>query len=132
MSPDIIGTIPQWLTGGAVTAFIVMMFRDSANLRGHYAKELDRLQTTIDGLREKLNTHERAAEDMEARYTKRWRDCEEESAELRAEVAGLKRQIAKYSADQLTILEQIGCPRTAAPHASASANRVRKITGEGK
>ena len=122
--PEWLGTLPQWITATSLVAIIAAYWRrgialkglenaDLADIRTHLATELDRV-------------------------TKRQRECEVREGELRErlsraedEISGLKRQVARYSADQLTLLEQ-GYPLKA-PHASASADRVRKITeGGGK
>jgi hypothetical protein len=53
--------------------------------------------------------------------------------EVREELKGLHRQIANYSADRLIIMEHSGAqPSEKAPEASASARRVKDITGSSK
>jgi chromosome condensin MukBEF ATPase and DNA-binding subunit MukB len=70
---------------------------------------------------------------------KRASDCEERESELRKrlataedEIRGLQRQIANYSAETMLELKRVGCPATKAPFATAAAERVKNITGDGK
>jgi hypothetical protein len=92
-------------------------------LREHYAAELKRLT------------------DHAIESDKRHEECESAKRQLRIELdkmhdelEGLHRQIARYSSDNLMILESSSKPKPSeiAPDAVDSAPRVRKIVGRGE
>ena len=78
-TPDIIGTIPQWITAGSLVGVIVAYWRrgvslkslanaDEANIRQHYADELGRV-------------------------VQRQHDCEAREERLRNRVTGLENDV---------------------------------------
>lgn len=112
-----LGTVFQLLTtlfsGGILAAILTFLVKWRAlsigaeqTLRTHFGEELKRL-------------------------TQQVHDCEKDKRLLWEEIAGLKRQIVERSVDELLILEGHR-PSEAAPHAAASAPRVKRILGEGK
>lgn len=86
---------------------------EAADIRNHYAEELER-----------VIARQHACEEREQELRKR-------VSELEDELAGIKRQIARYSSEQLLILDDERPPSDRAPDAVASAGRVKRIT-EGK
>lgn len=123
-----LGTFFQLLTaifsGGILGVLATFYVRNrkltldaAAVLRVHYADELERLARRAD---ESDQRHE------ECELSKR--DLRKELDALHDELRGMKRQIAEYSADKLLLLEDRGCPSDVAPHAVASARRVKDIT----
>lgn len=135
---DLLGTIPQWITAAGVSGVIMAYWRRGIQLRGlqnaergdvrdHLAQEVERLTKRVDEQDKRYNDYQKEAD-------RRWREaienheqCVAERNQLRAEIEGLKRQIARYSADQLMILEDRNCP---SPAVSDAARRVRKHTDE--
>lgn len=105
---------------------------NTADIRDHYAGEVkalrDRLEANLKTFRD-LETHWR---DMLDASDRRHKECEDARHELRkeltdmhSELAGLKRQIARYSSDKAILLED-----DKAPMAQASAERVKNIIKE--
>lgn len=88
---------------------------EAGDLRDHYAAELQRYIEEID----RISTRQLACEGREEKLRGRVRHLEDE-------VAGLHRQIARYSSDSLLILED----KDRAPEATASAERVKDIIRE--
>lgn len=141
IAPDLVGTVPQWLTGGGVFALVGLWWKrdvalrkisssEAGDLRDHYAGELaavrkERLQDREEFL--KLEKHLRTIiEESDRRHS----ECESarqvmrrEMGAMQDEIAGLKRQVPKASADQLLILE--GRPSEVAPHSTAAARRIK-------
>lgn len=123
------GTFPQWVTAITSTAWLTfssglliawwrrgvdlkkLALGDEADIRDHYAEELERVlarQHDCEAREEMLRERVRVLED---------------------EVSGLKRIIADNSSDHLLILEGMleTKPSDIAPHAAASASRVKNI-----
>jgi len=127
---------------------------DVADIRDHYAKAVENYAAEIAALREsnrKLEQHfrdmiddidkkhaEERKADREAyerdnkMWEERWRrseedhdTCKKERSELRAEIEGLKRQMAAQAAERVIALGDVAAKH--APHAAASAPRVKKI-----
>jgi hypothetical protein len=93
---------------------------EAGDIRDHYAKELTRYADEVERvIRRQLEceTRERALRDR--------------VMTLEDEITGLKRQIAERSADRLMVLDG-RTPSESAPHAAASAERVKKIVENGK
>lgn len=149
----VINLLGVLLGGGAIGMVLRFMNKrqelhnaDVADIRDHYAAELA-------ALREKLNSQEEHFQRMEMHWRemlensdRRHEECEKTRAELRreldkmhTELAGLQRQIASYSSDQLLVMEREADPRPPserAPEATAAAGRVKDIVekknGNGK
>jgi hypothetical protein len=135
-------------TGGIVTLVGLWWRRDIAlrkissseagDLRDHYAKELAevRSQRLLD--RQEFLKIEKHLRGMIEDSDRRHEECETarramriEMDNMHAELEGLKRQVPVASADKLLVLEGNGQkPSDIAPHAAASAGRVKRI-GEG-
>lgn len=111
---------------------------EAGDLRDLYAAELaavraERAQDREDALtvekhlRQIINESDRRHEECEAMR----RTMRTEMDAMHDEIAGLKRQIPAASADKLLIMEGNGIkPSEAAPHAAASAERVKRLTEE--
>jgi hypothetical protein len=124
---EIAGTIPGWITATTALAFFGIWVRrelgfghlrnsDAADIRDHYAQELDRLAARVDA---SDRLHEECVRERE--------ELRRELREVHDELAGIKRQIARYSADALMILDdRTEIPRKVAPDATASAPRVKE------
>lgn len=108
-------------------------------IRDHYAKEVARLTEKLESetqgfratMRDMEEHYRRMLSDSDRRHEECQRDREalrQEVSNMHDEIRGLKRQIARYSADALVILEDRGCPSDAAPHAASSAARVKRKT----
>ena len=121
------GTIPQWITAGALISLlgVVLKYRlglrkiiqvDSADIRDHYALEVERLVKRVADA--EARQHE--CEEREGRLRNRVRELEDM-------VDGLKRQLIAYSADKLLVMEGTK-PSDIAPEATASASRVKSHT----
>jgi hypothetical protein len=146
MAPDLLGTVPQWLTGGGVFALVGLWWKrdvalrkissgEAGDLRDHYAEELssirsERAQDRTDAL--KVETHLREMIELSDR---RHAECEaarvvdrQERTKMQDDIDGLKRQIPQVSTDRLLVLE--GKPSEIAPHSTAAAKRLKE-NGEG-
>lgn len=142
--PDILGTLPGWITSGGVVALLVTLVKrgvqmrglenaDVADIRTHWATELKALRDRQDSADRRDAEREKSyaaalklAEERWQESSARHAECEEQRSKLFDELAGLKRQIAQYSANRLLILED-GPPGASAPDAMASAKRVKDI-----
>lgn len=150
MAPDLAGTVPQWLTGGGVFALVGLWWRrdialrkisssEAGDLRDHYAEELGSVRLERVSDREEALKVERHLREMIQLSDRRHEECEnarvedrKERARMQEDIDGLKRQVPEASANMLLVLEGNGKPSEVAPHAAASAERVKKITGDGK
>lgn len=134
--------ITGWISSGGIIALVGLWFRrdialrklsstEAGDLRDLYAKELAAVRTERAQDREealKVEVHLRKMVEMS---DKRHEECEEarqamrkEMDEMHNEIAGLKRQIPVASADKLMVLDG-RLPSEAAPHAAASAERIK-------
>lgn len=137
--------ITGWISASSLLALVGLFLRrdialrkisssEAGDLRDHYASELaevrsQRLQDREEFL--KIEKHMRGLiEDSDRRHE----ECEDARRLMRTEmngmhdeIAGLKRQIPVASADRLILLE--GRPSAVAPHAAASAARVKEAGG---
>lgn len=138
-TPDIIGTVPQWITAissttlaGALVTLIVQWWRrgvslkglenaNEADIRDHYAEE-------VAALRGQLLSIEKHYREMLEQSDRRHAECEASRGVMREELEGLKKQFRAASADRVLRMEE-NPPE--APHSRAAAERVKKIT-EGK
>lgn len=141
--PEYLGTLPQQITAAGMVAILGLYARwhlglkklkgdSEADIRDHYAQELS-------ALREKLNRQEQRFMDLEGHWRKmleasdhRHEECEEarqtmrnELSAMHGEIAGLKRQLVRYSAERVVTL-----PGVEETHAAAAAERVRKIVDD--
>jgi chromosome segregation ATPase len=143
--------ITGWISSAGIVTLVGLFFRrdvalrkisssEAGDLRDHYAEELK-------ALREKLNSQEQHFTSMEKHWREmleasdhRHEECEKarqamrrELSDMHDEIAGLKRQISITSANKLIELEGNGAPRPSevAPHATASAARVKDIAKNG-
>lgn len=147
--PSFIGnsTLPQWLTalftGGGLFWFIIQWRGQSMSseeqIRDHYAKEVKILRDRVDAKDEQFVRIERHWRTMLQEEERRHEECRQDREALRDrvttlenELTGVKRQIADYSSDRLMVLEGATGggtkPSDVAPHAAASAPRVKHIT----
>lgn len=135
--------ITGWITSGGIIALVGLWWRrdvalrkisstEAGDLRDLYAKELAALRKERTQDREDALTVEKHLREMVDMSDKRHAECEVSRQEMRqemdkmhAEIAGLKRQVPAVSADKLLVLEGVS---EVAPHAAASAERVKKIT----
>lgn len=116
---------------------------DEADIRDHYAEELAavRAERLLDRenwmrlekhLREALSLSDRRHAECEAARQSLRQELDEmhrDRQKDREEIDGMKIQLKRYSADTLLVLEGSGeKPSEVAPHATASAPRVKKIT----
>lgn len=133
-----IGTIPQWLTGGAIVTFMGLVFKrdvqvrglknaDAADIRDHYADELRILRERLDAADRRYLEQQKLADDRWHEARKNHEECERDRQLLRDELAGLRRQIIRYSAGAVTVLEAANCP---SENVTDAARRVRDITDE--
>lgn len=111
---------------------------EAGDQRDDYAAELAALRAERRQDREDALKIEKHLRTMIEESDRRHEECEAARREMRiemdgmhAEIAGLKRQVPEVSADKLLVLEGNGKPSDTAPHAVASAGRVKKIA-EGK
>lgn len=143
-----LGTLPQWIAAAASAGIFGALLKfglgwrsqtlnEDENLRKHYAEELQRLTKKLD---EKSGDFSAKMQVMEDHYRKllddsdrRHDECQKDRDNLRREmndmhdeIAGLKRQIARYSADRVVLLGEDNY----APEAKRSAQRVRKIVDD--
>ena len=145
INPDIAGTLPQWiaaLSGAGIFAALLRFglgwrgqtLGSDENIRTHYAEEIKRLTSKLDERHEEyrqemqsLESHYRAMiEDSDRRHEECQVDREKlrrEMNDMHDEIAGLKRQIARYSADRMVLLGD----DPYSPEARKSAPRVRRI-----
>jgi hypothetical protein len=132
---ELLGTIPQWLTALGIGSFLIALLRrdvqvrglrntDQADIRDHYAQE-------VAALRDQLLTMEQHYRNMLEQSDKRHDECEVARSQMRAELDGLKRQMAAASADRLLVLEERTCPSDVAPHSTAAAKRIKGSEDEG-
>lgn len=144
------GTIPQQVTAVSASGLFVSMLgilaklmlgkgqlinASEADIRDHYAEELAALRKERADDKAEFARVERHLRDMASESDRRHSECESARAEdrrersrMQDEIDGLKRQVPELSADKLMRLE--GKPSEIAPHAAASAERVKKITEE--
>ncbi len=140
------GTLPQWLaaifSGSVLAAVLTFITRwrgqsigSDEKLRDHYAQEVARLSEKLVGqtatFREQMQTMENHYRQLLQDSDERHEACQQDRDKLRleinemhAEIAGLKRQIARYSSDNLVVLEGSDLK---APEATKSAKRVKRI-----
>jgi septal ring factor EnvC (AmiA/AmiB activator) len=151
MAPDFIGTLPGWITAASTTtgvaAIIIAFFRrgvslkglqnaDSADIRDHYAQEVEALRSKLNGQEGHFHNLEKHWREMIAASDRRHQECEDARQELRGEldkmhtaIRGLRDQLLAQSTDRVLILE--GTPAAEkAPHSVAAAKRIKE-NGEG-
>jgi chromosome segregation ATPase len=136
---DFLGTLPQWLSAGAFVTFVGILLRfeiqkrrvkldDQTDIRTHYSQEVAALRARI----VEVEAHyRRMLEDVDAAHEECKRDRDElrnQVKGLKDELEGIKRQIARYSTDQLLILEDRCSMLGNAPEASKSAHRSKKAS----
>lgn len=144
--PEIIGTIPQWLTFGAVTTFAGLLLKHRLGWRGqtlkaeedmrdHYALEVEALRKQRLDDAEKFTKVEKHLREMIGESDRRHEECEVARRELRKELdvmhnelTGLKRQIIRYSAHKVAVMEGNG--HAPSEDVVEAAKRVTKITEE--
>lgn len=137
--------ITGWITSSGILALVGLFLRrdialrklsstEAGDLRDLYAKELAAVRAERGQDREEALRVELHLRQMVDQSDRRHEECEisrrlmrTEMDEMHSEIAGLKRQVPAVSADTLTVLEGRR-PSEVAPHAAASAERVRKIT----
>lgn len=111
---------------------------DDGDIRDHYAEEVKRYVDEVKTLRDMIIAQDTRYASLLASYDElhkvseqRHRECVSEREELRVELNGLKRQILRYSAEGLIVLEGANCPSDKSPHSVAAAERVRDISDAG-
>lgn len=120
--PPIIDIILRLLSAGGIVTLVGLWWRrdvalrkisssEAGDIRDHYAAEVKRYSEEMD----RVVARQLACEQREQALRERVMTLEED-------IRGLHRQIARYSSDQLVVLEEGN-----APAAAASAERVRKI-----
>lgn len=130
------GTLPQWITASGILGFLGLFLRylstsnrlsneNTADIRQHYAAEVAALRTRI----VEVEAHYRS---MLKESEERNEECRKEREEdrniirgLKDELEGIKRQISRYSADKLMILEDSCALVDNAPESRAAARRVK-------
>lgn len=139
MAPDLVGTIPQWLTATGTVALLGVILRhlqvmkrlalgDTADIRDHYAEELKR-KNEQDAAREKQFMElERHLREMATLSDERYAECVSERDGLRTDLESLKLQFKAASVDRLLTLE--GRPSEIAPHSTAAAKRIKENGGD--
>lgn len=112
---------------------------ESANIRDHYAKEVERLTQKLDRQTHNFHELEKHWREMLEASDHRHEECEKARAESRAEMdamhdqlRGLKDQLKQYSADTLIMLERNGKPSQSAPESLKAAERIKKLSGNDK
>lgn len=114
--PELIGTIPQWITASLMGTIVIAYWRrgvalkglsnaDAADIRGHLAKELERV---ID--------RQRQCEEREALLRERLSAAEDE-------IRRMKDQLLSYGIDRVIMLGKRGV--VDAPHSVAAAQRLK-------
>lgn len=139
--------ITGWITSGGIITLVGLWWRrdvalrkisssEAGDLRDLYAKELAAVRAERAQDREEALNVEKHLRDMVNQSDKRHEECEaarqlmrKEMDEMHDEIAGLKRQIPAASADKLLVMDGRS-PSEIAPHAAASAERVKRITEE--
>jgi hypothetical protein len=119
VSSDLLGTIPQWLTGGAVVTFVGLLLKrdvqvrglknaDSADIRDHYADEVGQLSEQFrNALTDLEKRYRDALEESEQRHQKCLDDRDllrERVNQLEDELRGLIRVITQASIDRVLML----------------------------
>lgn len=130
------GTLPQWITASGILGFLGLFLRylstsnrlgneNTADIRQHYAAEVAALRTRI----VEVEAHYRS---MLKESEERNEECRKEREEdrniirgLKDELEGIKRQISRYSADKLMILEDSCALVNNAPESRTAARRVK-------
>jgi phage shock protein A len=86
---------------------------DKADIRDHYDSELTRLAEQLaaaearhESTEDRLSARLATAEDRQRACENRERELRKRVADLEDEVTGLKRQVARYSAEQVVLLEK--------------------------
>lgn len=138
--------ITGWITSGGIITLVGLWWRrdialrkisqsEAGDLRDSYAEELKAVRAERAQDRKDALGVEKHLREMVDQSDKRHEECEIsrrnmriEMDEMHAEIAGLKRQVPAVSADKLLMMEGAS---ELAPHAAASAERVRDITGNG-
>lgn len=141
--------ITGWLTSGGIFTLVGLWWRrdialrkisssEAGDLRDHYAEELAAVRKERMTDREEFLRIEKYMREMIDASDAKHRECEDARQKMRVEmdtmheeIAGLRRQVPIASADTLLVLEG-SKPSEAAPHAAASAERVKKIVENGK
>lgn len=144
ITPEIIGTVPQWISGASLVVILGLVLRyrvallklsmdDGANISDHYTKEVTSLREALAKQDEASRNLELHLRDLLVESDRRHEECEVARRELRKEIdkmhneiSGLQRQIVRYSADRVLYLGE-----KPPSHSRKSAARVKKIVGEG-
>lgn len=142
-SSNLFGTIPQWITAitssavlGLVGTLTVAFWRrgvslktlenaDEADIRDHYAQELERNTSEIGVLRDQLRSMELHYRDMLSKSDRRHEECEAARHEMREELNGLRAQLRTQASDRVLALEEGHV--TPSKHVADAARRVKKI-----
>jgi hypothetical protein len=107
---------------------------DVADIRGHYAKELEAMRERDDKRDEAMRALERHWREMVNLADQRYAECQREREELRDELAivkrelgGLQAQLRAASTDRVLLMEEnCGKPGEIAPHSLAAAKRLKE------
>lgn len=141
MSNAVLGTLPGWITAGSMVTLLGLIFRhlqtmkklalgDTADIRDHYAKEVERLTAKLamrDSQFSELEKHLRA---MSKASDERHDECVRERELLREELSGIKAQLRAQATDRVLILEErCAKPSEEAPHSLAAAQRLKESGG---
>jgi DNA repair exonuclease SbcCD ATPase subunit len=146
--PELGGNVAQWIIAISSTGILALLARSVLQYRGqsldseekirdHYAREVARLSSKLDeqtkGFREDLQSAENFYRGLlsqsDEQHEKCRRECEEcrgRLRELEKTVDGLQAQIRRYSTDKLLILHEDDMIKPPAPHAVASAKRMKR------
>lgn len=146
VTPELLGTVPQWLSvlgfGGVIIALLKrdvsirgQKFADEADIRDLLTTEMSAMRKERAADKEGFSAVETHLREMVKTSDQRHEECEASRRAMRREmdgmhdeIAGLKRQVIAQSANRL--LEIGGVEQ--APLATAAAERVKKIVeGEG-
>jgi hypothetical protein len=126
MSPDLLGTIPSWITSAGILTMLGLLLRwqiqnrqigagDTANIRDHYAKEVASLRASLHSqanqFRQDLDAMDKRYRDIIAASEERHEECQADRDKLRQEVGilrdeinGLVRVITQASIDRVVML----------------------------
>lgn len=136
---NIILNLAGLLLGGTALGVILkyrlgakkLAYADEADIRDHYAAEVERLVEKMDAREKHFLEVEKHLRELIATSDRRHEECElarhddrRERLRMQDEIDGMKRQILRYSAEGVLTLSE------ASPKVKAAAKRVRKIVGK--
>jgi uncharacterized protein (DUF3084 family) len=106
---------------------------DVADIRGHYAKELEAMRERDEKRDEAMRALEKHWREMVNLADSRYSECQREREELRDELAevkrelnGVKAQLRAQATDRVLLMEEnCGKPGEIAPHSLAAAKRLK-------